>query len=42
MDTTHQEQPTREGHGYLYFFPGGQTESAAIQLRISNAEEEDK
>ncbi|HTJ84377.1 MAG TPA: prepilin-type N-terminal cleavage/methylation domain-containing protein [Polyangiaceae bacterium] len=42
IDTQHQAAPIREGRAYLYFFPGGQTETAAIQLRISNADEEDK
>lgn len=41
VETGHQEAPIREGHAYLYFFPGGQTENAAIQLRISNADEDD-
>jgi len=42
IETEHQAAPIREGRAYLYFFPGGQTELAAIQLRISNADEEDK
>lgn len=42
LDTTHQEQPIREGHAYLYFFPGGQTEAAVVQLRISNADDGEK
>jgi general secretion pathway protein H len=41
VETAHQEGPIREGRAYLYFFPGGQTENAAVQLRISNADEED-
>lgn len=41
VDTGHQEAPISEGRAYLYFFPGGQTETASIQLRISNAAEED-
>jgi len=41
VDTGHQPEPKREGKAYLYFFPGGQTETAAIQLRIGNATEED-
>ena len=39
VQTGHQDQATVEGRGYLYFFPNGQTESAAIQIRISNSEE---
>jgi len=39
--TGHQDEPLGEGRAYLYFFPGGQTESAAIQLRVSNASEDD-
>ncbi len=41
IDADHQEQPVGEGKAYLYFFPGGQTETAAIQLRVSNADEAD-
>ncbi|MBL9023782.1 MAG: prepilin-type cleavage/methylation domain-containing protein [Myxococcales bacterium] len=41
IDTDHQEQPIGEGRAYLYFFPGGQTETAAIQIRVSNADEAD-
>jgi len=42
VDIDHQEEPIRSGRAYLYFFPGGQTENGTIQLRISNADEEDK
>ncbi len=41
IDTGHQQEPILEGKAYLYFFPGGQTESASIQIRVSNAAEED-
>jgi general secretion pathway protein H len=41
VQVSHQPEPIREGNGYLYFFPGGQTQQAAIQLRISNASEGD-
>ncbi|MFO0618060.1 MAG: prepilin-type cleavage/methylation domain-containing protein [Polyangiaceae bacterium] len=37
--TTHDPEPVSEGRAYLYFFPNGQTESASIQLRISNSDE---
>jgi general secretion pathway protein H len=39
VQTSHQDTPTGEGRGYLYFFPNGQTETAAIQIRISNSDE---
>ncbi len=39
VQVAHQPEAIREGNAYLYFFPGGQTQHAAIQLRISNAEE---
>lgn len=39
--TGHQESPIGEGRAYLYFFPGGQTENAAVQLRVTNAAEDD-
>lgn len=42
IDVEHQPQPVRDGKAYLYFFPGGQTENASIQLRIANASEDDK
>jgi len=41
VDTGHQQEALFEGKAYLYFFPGGQTESASIQVRVSNAAEED-
>jgi general secretion pathway protein H len=41
VDSDHQEEPIGSGRAYLYFFPGGQTETAAIQLRVSNADESD-
>lgn len=41
VETGHQEEPILEGRAYLYFFPGGQTESAAVQLRVTNASETD-
>lgn len=37
IDVEHQALPITEGKAYLYFFPGGQTENASIQLRVSNA-----
>ena len=41
VQVAHQPEAIREGNAYLYFFPGGQTQHAAIQLRVSNAEEGD-
>jgi general secretion pathway protein H len=41
VETAHQEEPITGGKAYLYFFPGGQTENASIQLRVTNADEKD-
>jgi general secretion pathway protein H len=41
VETGHQEEPINEGRAYLYFWPGGQTERAAIQLVMSDASEAD-
>jgi general secretion pathway protein H len=38
--TGHDDQARKEGRAYLYFWPGGQTERAAIQLTASSAEDE--
>ncbi len=38
VQTTHDEEPRTNGRAYLYFWPGGQTERAAIQLRIGEGE----
>ena len=37
----HQEAPLEEDRAYLYFWPGGQTERAAIQLVLGNPAEAD-
>lgn len=42
VETAHQEEPEQATRAYLYFWPGGQTERAAIQIVIANAEEEDE
>ncbi len=42
VDVEHQDEPIREGKAYVYFFPGGQTENAAIQLRVAGTEEDSK
>jgi len=40
VQTAHDDQPRREGRAYLYFWPGGQTERASIQLKVGDANEE--
>ncbi len=40
IETTHLDEPQRQGRAYLYFWPGGQTERAAIQLSINGSEED--
>ncbi|CAN5915500.1 hypothetical protein BH11MYX4_BH11MYX4_20970 [soil metagenome] len=40
VQTGHDDQPRREGRAYLYFWPGGQTERASIQLKVGEANEE--
>ena len=39
VQTAHQDKPIGDGRAYLYFSPSGQTENAAIQVRISNSDE---
>ncbi|XXT19784.1 prepilin-type cleavage/methylation domain-containing protein [Sorangium sp. So ce429] len=41
VETGHQDEPATEGRAYLYFWPGGQTERAAIQLSLGGQETED-
>ena len=36
----HDDQPRKEGRAYLYFWPGGQTERASIQLKIGEANDD--
>ncbi len=36
----HDDKPIKEGRAYLYFWPGGMTERAAITLRIGESEDE--
>jgi len=38
IETSHQDDVVTKGRAYLYFWPGGQTERAAIQLRISGSD----
>jgi general secretion pathway protein H len=40
VQTTHDDAPRKSGRAYLYFWPGGRTERAAIQLRIGDSEED--
>ncbi len=40
VQTAHDEEPRKEGRAYLYFWPGGQTERASIQLRAGEATED--
>ena len=39
VQTEHDDQPRTEGRAYLYFWPGGGTERAVIQLYRKGAEE---
>ena len=39
VQTEHDGQPRTEGRAYLYFFPGGGTERASIQLERSGDEQ---
>ncbi len=39
VETGHQDEPVQTGRAYLYFWPGGQTERAAVQLRIVNSDD---
>ena len=40
VETGHEEEPAVDGRAYLYFWPGGQTERAAIQLTTAEKDEE--
>lgn len=40
VQTAHDDTERKEGRAYLYFWPGGQTERAAIQLKIGNSDDE--
>ena len=39
VQTAHDDAPRKEGRAYLYFWSGGMTERAAIQLRVGASEE---
>lgn len=38
VQTTHDDSARTSGRAYLYFWPGGRTEQAAIQLRVRQSE----
>ncbi len=40
VQTTHDDVPRTSGRAYLYFWPGGRTELASIQLRIGGSDAE--
>lgn len=42
VQTPHDDTPRTSGRAYLYFWPGGRTERAAIQMRIGDTEDEDR
>jgi general secretion pathway protein H len=37
VETEHDEEPVTEGRAYVYFWPGGLTERAAIRLKRSDS-----
>jgi general secretion pathway protein H len=39
VQTTHDDTPRTSGRAYLYFWPGGRTERASIEIRIGDSEE---
>lgn len=40
VQTAHDDEPRKEGRAYLYFWPGGQTERAMIQLQQKGSEDD--
>ena len=42
VQTTHDDKPRTSGRAYLYFWPGGRTELAAISLRIGDSIEDER
>jgi general secretion pathway protein H len=40
VETEHDEEPVTEGRAYVYFWPGGITERAAIRLKRSDNSED--
>ena len=41
VQTEHDLKPRDKGRAYLYFWPGGQTERASIQLRYGDSTDDD-
>lgn len=41
VQTQHDEEPVTSGRAYLYFWPGGETERAAVQVHRKGATDED-
>jgi general secretion pathway protein H len=41
VQTTHDDKARTEGRAYLYFWPGGRTELAAITVRIGDSTDDD-
>ena len=41
VQTGHDAEPRRKGRAYLYFWPGGQTERAVIQLKVAPPKKDD-
>jgi general secretion pathway protein H len=39
IQSQHDDAPRKEGRAYLYFWPGGNTERSAIQLRVGKLQE---
>jgi general secretion pathway protein H len=42
VQTSHDDQARRSGRAYVYFWPGGRTERASIQLQIGEQEDDDR
>jgi general secretion pathway protein H len=42
VQTAHDDAPRSSGRAYLYFWPGGLTERASIQLRIGDSIEDSR
>jgi general secretion pathway protein H len=40
VQSQHDDEPRKEGRAYLYFWPGGQTERASIQLKVGDDNDE--
>jgi general secretion pathway protein H len=40
VQTAHDYEERKDGRAYLYFWPGGQTERASIQLKVGEDDDE--